>query len=804
MEAIAEVSMAHSGMSAETETAGLQLNYVPKDGGNQFSATARSTFTNSDFQSSTISTELAGRGVTSAPSIRKIWDYGASLGGPIVRDRLWFFTAHRWWGAQNNAPGAFANASQGQVDPVTNVPIFVADMNKTGFSDNYNQDNSARFTWQASPVDKLTYYGNKGDQCVCNLGVSSAFASEATVDNGTFNNHLSQITYTRAHSNAILIEGGFSYLKNPFTFPHSEEVSLTDIPIFSLTSQPAFYNASDGFFGALPYNDTQSPSPADQLNARAALSYVTGSHNFKFGMNWSHGYVEQNGELNEIPGYGPVSVWTLFGSPLLLNHFLTPKFNRVDFQNVGLYAQDQWTLDRFTVNLGVRADFFKGWSPVQVSPATAFSSELSFPRVEDIPNWKDVSPRLGVAWDVTGDGKTAVKASAGRYMGGAGAGIVQANNPANRVVRSATRTWIDFDGDFFPDAIELLTPFSNPAFGTPQFTTFYDPSVIDGGRQGTWQFSVGVDREVLDNVSVSVTYFRTQHFNQTVRDDQSRVLGDYDPFSVTVPSDARIPGGGGNQISGFFNPSFAAQATPQRVTVTNDKFFGVDHTEVYDGVDFEMSARFAKWCDAPGRVQPRAHGERRLLRGGLAAESVQLPCGDTDQGEPAGQVQRLLPVAVRRELERRAPEPSGGPHFAEHPVYQCRHFSVAGAEPVDLRSSHRGVHQHRHPANPRAEHVLRTTAHAAGLPCVEGFPWELRKGSNHVRPLQRAQRQLDSRPKQLLQPRRGGWLWHADGYLERALGQARRPIQLELDRSAHVTRQPTPVTRGRIFFCVTA
>ena len=600
MEAIAEVSMAHSGMSAETETAGLQLNYVPKDGGNQFSATARSTFTNSDFQSSTISTELAGRGVTSAPSIRKIWDYGASLGGPIVRDRLWFFTAHRWWGAQNNAPGAFANASQGQVDPVTNVPIFVADMNKTGFSDNYNQDNSARFTWQASPVDKLTYYGNKGDQCVCNLGVSSAFASEATVDNGTFNNHLSQITYTRAHSNAILIEGGFSYLKNPFTFPHSEEVSLTDIPIFSLTSQPAFYNASDGFFGALPYNDTQSPSPADQLNARAALSYVTGSHNFKFGMNWSHGYVEQNGELNEIPGYGPVSVWTLFGSPLLLNHFLTPKFNRVDFQNVGLYAQDQWTLDRFTVNLGVRADFFKGWSPVQVSPATAFSSELSFPRVEDIPNWKDVSPRLGVAWDVTGDGKTAVKASAGRYMGGAGAGIVQANNPANRVVRSATRTWIDFDGDFFPDAIELLTPFSNPAFGTPQFTTFYDPSVIDGGRQGTWQFSVGVDREVLDNVSVSVTYFRTQHFNQTVRDDQSRVLGDYDPFSVTVPSDARIPGGGGNQISGFFNPSFAAQATPQRVTVTNDKFFGVDHTEVYDGVDFEMSARFANGATLQG------------------------------------------------------------------------------------------------------------------------------------------------------------------------------------------------------------
>ena len=599
MEAVAEVTLAHSGMSAETETAGLNMNYIPKDGGNQFSATGRATFTNSDFQSDNLSTDLAARGVTTAPSIRKIWDYGASLGGPIVQDRLWFFTAHRWWGNQTNSPGAFHNGSQGQTG-LFGQPIYTADMNAETFTENFNQDNSVRFTWQASDLNKITYYGNHGDQCVCNLFASSVLTPRASVDNGLFNNHLSQFTFTRAHSNSILIEGGFSWLKNPFTFPHGgegEEVSLTDIPVTEF-SPYRFYNASTGFGGALPYNDiVGGPSPADQLNARGSVSYVTGSHNLKFGMNWSHGWVEQNGALNELAGFGPLS-YTLFqGFPIGITLYNTPKFNRVDFRNMGLYAQDQWTLDRLTFNLGVRADFFNGWSPQQQSPATAYLPALSFARIEDTPTWKDVSPRLGVAWDVTGDGKTAVKVMGGRYMAAAGAGIVQANNPSVVISRSTNRTWADADGDFFPDGVPSnpvangeLGPSDNPAFGSPVVTTFYDPNVLTSNRQYTWQFSAGVDRELRDNVSVSATYFRTQHYNQTITDNENRVRGDYEEYSVTVPAGLT---GAGTVVSGFFNPTFAAQAIAPRNVVKNAKDFGVNQSETYDGVDFEVNARFA-------------------------------------------------------------------------------------------------------------------------------------------------------------------------------------------------------------------
>ena len=596
MEAVQEVTLSHSGMSAETETAGLNMNYIPKEGGNVFAATGRATFTNSDFQSDNLNSDLEARGVSIAPSIRKIWDYGASLGGPIVRDQLWFFTAHRWWGNQTNVAGAFQNALQGQIGP-TGAPLHADDLDNPAYAENFNQDNSVRLTWQASPANKITYYGNHGDQCVCNLGTGAFFSPEATVDNGLFNNHLSQFTFTRAHSNSILIEGGFSYLKNPFTFPHGDGVSESDIPAFELVPVK-FYNASTGFGGILPYNDiVGGPSPADQLNARAAISYVTGSHNLKVGMNWSHGWVEQNGALNEIPGFGPAQITTIFGNPFGLTLYNTPKFNRVDFQNMGLYAQDQWTLDRLTLNLGVRGDFFNGWSPQQESPATAYLPALSFDRIEDTPNWKDISPRLGLAWDVTGDGKTAVKASAGRYMAAAGAGIVQQNNPATVIARSTGRGWFDANGDFFPDgdprnpaAYGELGPSTNPAFGSPVVTRFFDPNVISENRQYTWQIAAGVDRELADNIGVSVTYFRTQHFNQTVTDDENRDPSQYDPYCVTAPGE--LPGVGGNEICGFHNVTFAAQPIPAFDVVNNDKAFGVDQTEVYDGVDFEMNARF--------------------------------------------------------------------------------------------------------------------------------------------------------------------------------------------------------------------
>ena len=599
MEAVAEVTMSTNGMSAETETAGLQLNYIPKDGGNVFSSSGRANHTTEDFQSNNLSSDLEERGATTPGSVKKLYDYGFSVGGPIVRDRAWFFTAHRWWTAETYAPGAFYNALQGQKAP-NGRPLYQADLDRRGFVADPNRENSARFTIQASSKDKLTYYGNLGNNCVCFRGTSSVTAPEAAQITRTDNNHLSQVTWTRAQSNSILLEGGFTYLKNPFIHAREDSVGRNDVRITELAPAQGFarnYNAFS-LFAFIPYNEDDGGSATDQVNARGALSYVTGSHSFKFGGTWQHGWIVNNGSNNHIPGFGPAEIWTLFGNPVQVVLMGHPQFSRSDFQNVALYAQDQWTIDRFTVNLGVRGDFFTGWSPDQVVPDTPYTPGFTVERIEGTPSWNDVSPRLGLAWDLRGDGKTAVKVSLGRYVSGQGTGAPLAQNPATTIARLNFRGWNDANNDFFPDgdpsnplANGELGPSTNPAFGTLGQTTFFDDDVVKRNRQGTWQFSAGVDQELRDNVRLSFTYFRTSHFNQTLSANEALTSDDFDPYCVTAPSDPQFPGGGSNEICGFYNISAEGLATPPENLTTLASNFG-DRSEVYNGFDVETQARF--------------------------------------------------------------------------------------------------------------------------------------------------------------------------------------------------------------------
>ena len=642
MEGIQEVVIAHSGMSAETETAGLQVNYIPKDGGNTFSGSGRATFTNEDFQSDNLSQELTDRGVTTSSSVRKVYDYGASFGGPIKQDKLWFYTAHRWWGNQTNAPGSFRNALQGQFGPF-GIPAYAPDMSKEGFEDNINQENSIRLTWQASPLNKITYFGNYSDNCICQLFVGAFFTPEATQNHSVPQNHLSQATFTRAHSNSILIEGGFTYLYNPFSYFREPNVSATQVSVFDLLNG-RLHSASTGFGGAVPYNDLVGGlSPADQVNGRASLSYVTGSHNFKFGTSIARGWFVRNGSVNQVPGLGSFEIFSFGDFPIGAQFYNHPIHNRGDFLNLGFYAQDQWTLDRVTLNLGVRLDTFDGWVPAQNTPATPYFDSIAFDKVEKVPDWADVSPRLGVAWDVFGTGKTAVKATAGRYAAAAGGGNPLPSNPAATIDRTAFRAWADFNGDGLPQGDptnplpngELVSPTDSPTFGQSVRTQFQDSNVLVENRPYTWQYNVGIDQEVRDNVRVSVNYFRTAHYNQQVNHNENRDPSQFDPYCVTAPGG--LPGVGGQEVCGFADVNFAAQPIAARNVFKNDKAFGVDQTEVYNGVDFTVNARFANGA---------------LIQGGYnLGETVNDECFVVNTPQELYQCRVVIPIAGNQQVK---------------------------------------------------------------------------------------------------------------------------------------------------------
>jgi len=205
-----------------------------------------------------------------------------------------------------------------------------------------------------------------------------------------------------------------------------------------------------------------------------------------------------------------------------------------------------------------------------------------------------------VSYDLFGNGKTAVKASANRYTQGEGTGRASTINPIGSN-NSMTRTWGDANGDrivqgdpFNTAANGELGPSTNLAFGRPVIAFRYDPEWAFGfqNRPYNWEFSGAVQHELFPRVSVNFAYFRRIYGNFSVTDNTLVGAQDYPSYCVTDPADARLPGGGSERICGLqdLNPNKVGQL--DRVT-TFASNFGTQY-EHWNGFDFTMNARLAK------------------------------------------------------------------------------------------------------------------------------------------------------------------------------------------------------------------
>jgi hypothetical protein len=599
-----EVNVETGGISADRISGGVQMNIVPRDGGNTFSGSFSTSHTTPSFQADNLNDDLRARGLSFSSSLKKHYDTGGAFGGPVLRDRLWFFAGTRFGANQQYQQGNYFNKLQNQrvgTDPVYRVTFYEPDLSRPAFTDDYYRDFSLRLTWQASKRNKFVASYEAQPNCSCfwpilELGPQNNVQGtpEAVGAHNYKVNYLPLVTWTSTVSSKLLLEAGAS--ANVFdneTMRTDPSVGTDTIAITELSTNFRYGSRALSLTHAGGYRIQHNR----QYRQRASVSYVTGQHALKTGVDMSEysegapGWANDSSQINGARSYTfrdripqQVTIWAVPFEALSRS------------RDIAAYAQDQWTIRQLTLNLGVRFNNFNGHAPETSMPAGPWVPDRSFPATKNAPNWTNVNPRIGGAYDLFGNGKTALKASLGRYTPYS---IAAVDIPANNQATSTTRTWGDANGNYVPDC-DLRNslpngecgPWSDLTFGQIRAGSTRRVADALGGynlQDFDWQAAVQVQHELRPNVALNAGYFRTWYGNFLVTDNQATAVSDYDPYCITVPTDQRLPGGGGDKICGLYDIKPTAFGRVDNV-VTQHTHYGKQR-EVYNGADIGITAR---------------------------------------------------------------------------------------------------------------------------------------------------------------------------------------------------------------------
>ena len=600
MASVQEVTLDYSANTADVPTGGVRINIVPREGGNTFNGTFFSSIATHGMQANNFNDDLSRQGLRTPDAVRKLWDVNPGFGGPIRQNKVWFYVSVLYSGSQLDVADMFFNKNANNPNAWTYEP----DLNRPAFKDTHYYGGDARVTWQVSPRNKLGILDADQAGCTCVGVVSATVAPEADIRERYPIQRRQVLDWTSPVTNRLLLEAGVAN-----HFGRSVRLPALDTGPQMITvneqSTGLRYRSADNFRNG----------PNHAIHLRFGASYITGAHAYKAGVTHSNGY-----EARETSDGGQSLTYRFNGGvPNLITQRALPLYGQVNVDhNLALYAQDKWTRHRMTASYGLRYDYFASSFPEQhVGPAVlAPIRDITFAAQQNTA-WHDLSPRFGFSFDPTGKGKTALKISLNRYLQNEAAGSALAADPSpiNTLVTSTTRSWTDGNGNFTPDC-NLISPLANgecgamanPAFGSTRPGATYDPDLLRGWgkRAANWEFSAGAQHELFAGTSVDVAYFRRWYQNFWVTDNRAVSASDFDRFSITAPSDPRLPGGGGYTIGGLYDLKPASFGRPADNFVTLASNYG-KQIERWQGVDVNLNMR------------PRAG---LMLQGGISTGST--------------------------------------------------------------------------------------------------------------------------------------------------------------------------------------
>jgi hypothetical protein len=662
-----EISYVTGADSAEMGQGGMRINMVPKDGGNSFRGVITGNYAGESFASDNCGSpsvgvpctrgELAGdltynanNKLTNVSNVRKIWDFNPSIGGPIKKDKVWFYVTGRYWGVNKTVADSFFD-----LDP---SPFrYIADVSNPGIDDGHIRSIAGRITAQLTSKDKVSYYHDEQDKVRGHWGIAGNIPPEASAIQATPTSFVSVTKWTRTQSNRVLLEAGLGVYDQEYLEKYQPEVLSPAVPVKTIFDQ------STAKFAAA------WPNPADHFSKlfteSASVSYVTGSHSFKFGGAISEGRWRLIQQWTGDVGIGPSGGATLNngitynnGTPISVTLRIPTDRRNAIKADTGIYGQDRWTIKRATINAGLRFDWFQGATLPETLPASTLNAAQTYNECQDginnlannctgrVQNWKDLSPRLGVSFDVFGNGKTAVKTSIARYVNGQQIAVADAANAETTVGNLDTRAWNDLDknGSPFDPAGNLQFNELTPSASTPNFgkniatTTVTDPATLNGWgvRQYNWEYAVSGQHELAPRVSISGGYYRRWFGNQTVTVDNRYNLSSYDgPFCITAPSDPNLPGGGGYPVCGLYDLKPSLVSLPASSTITFSSNYGGGEKNIYQGFEVSTVARpkSGAFIQAGINASKRIFDQCNLVAAGV--KQMVLDAGTPPNGEVA-------------------------------------------------------------------------------------------------------------------------------------------------------------------------
>jgi hypothetical protein len=588
------------GGSAEQKEGGVRMNLIPREGGNTFAGMMYFSYANPSMEGTNYTDDLRTRGLNAPNSLKGYRDINPSFGGPIKRDSIWFHATVRHLRIGSYA-SIYPNRNAGNPNAWTYEPDTSGD---PAFNDSRFKGGNARVTWQATPQHKLALSYDYQNQCNCPRSLTAQIAPEANVINHAMLEPKDMIfgEWTAPLTSRLLLEAR-AYRHREHAYRPYDNLYFTNDPGPVKLSGVLEQSTSLSYRAAV--GDSRDTWMYTSIY-RASLAYITGAHSLKGGFNL--GFNRQNQNIFNTDS--PMSFRFNNGVPNQLTLRATPWYRESLSDDHGAFIQDRWTVRRWTVTAGLRYDYFHVSFPsVSIGPAQFVPTRnITLPEGEGV-RWHDLQPRLGVAYDLFGNGKTALRASMNKYLPfyglqlnvGTEAGTFSTNMaPAARLVVAANRSWNDANRNFAPDC-DLINPVANGECGATTPSNFgsttasgvaYDPEIIEGWgkREYNWQYSVGVQHELLPRVSVDVGYFRTSYGNFWVNDNRAWSASDFDRFNITAPTDSRLPGGGGYTVSGLYNVKPDRFSVPANEYITSGSRYG-DQVRRWDGVDVTFNAR---------------------------------------------------------------------------------------------------------------------------------------------------------------------------------------------------------------------